>query len=260
MGPIDVMPWWVRLFWVCAYCWVAAQHTVHVALMRGQPRAWHLTHIAMSVGMIYMFAPWQGEPIAAVVWELAFLAAAGLVLLFVLASWSGGRPVNLLWFVQLLAMSAMGYMFGLMDVFAGKNVSGLTLAVAAYFVLEAAGWSRRLFAEADDRRLSWVPFQVGPGRARGVCADCLCGPVPVKLALSGTVMSLGMTYMLLAMDPRSLDFFERALKHGWQTESAVALAGCVAVGLLVLPWPPARDRVQTTESAIQLDSVVGGAG
>src|SRR5438270_11076335 len=112
MGPIDLLPWWVRLCWVLAYTWVAAEHTVHAVFMRGQARAWHLSHIAMAVGMTSMFTPWQGgEPVSAVVWELVFVAAAGLIVLFVLASWSGGRPVNLLWFVQIAAMGAMAYMY-----------------------------------------------------------------------------------------------------------------------------------------------------
>jgi hypothetical protein len=63
--------------------------------------------------------------------------------------------------------------------------------------------------------------------------------VPVRLALSGTVMSLGMTYMFLAMDPKALAFFDRALQHGRQPESWVALVGCAVVFLLVLPWPRA---------------------
>jgi hypothetical protein len=249
MGPIDLLPWWVRLIWVVAFTWIAAEHTVHVAFMKGQPRAWHLAHIAMAVGMIYMFTPWQGELISAPVWELGYVAATGLVLMFVLASWSGGRPVNLLWFLQIVALGAMAYMYGLMDVYAGKNVSAVTWVLAAYFVLEAAGWSKRTFAEADDRRLSWVPFQVGPGRAQGVCAACLCGPVPVRLALSGTVMSLGMTYMFLAMDPKSLNFFDRALQHGWQPQSTVALLGALLVALVVLPWPRAGHVLSSPGSA-----------
>ena len=67
MGPIDLLPWWVRLCWVVGFTWIAAEHTVHVMFMKGQPRAWHLTHITMAVGMVYMFTPWQGEPIGAVV-------------------------------------------------------------------------------------------------------------------------------------------------------------------------------------------------
>lgn len=252
MGPIDLLPWQVRLFWVIAYCWVAAEHTVHVLVMKGQPRAWHLTHIAMAVGMVYMFTPWQGGELGSPFpWEYGFLVVAGMIMLFVLAEWGRRRPVNLLWFVQIVAMGAMAYMYGLMDshAFAGKDVSVATLALAGYFVLEAAGWSKRLFAEADDRRLSWIPFQVGPGRAAGVCAECLCGPIAVRLALSGTVMSLGMTYMFLAMDPRALRFLDRALQHGWQTQSWVALGWCALVFLLVLPWPRARHRPQAAAVA-----------
>jgi hypothetical protein len=65
--------------------------------------------------------------------------------------------------------------------------------------------------------------------------------------------------MFLAMDPRSLDFFERALKHGWQTESRVALVGCVAVGLLVLPWPRARHRTETVPGPTAATPTVNGA-
>jgi hypothetical protein len=257
MGPIDLLPWWVRLCWVIAFCWIAAEHTVHVALMKGQPRAWHFTHIAMAAGMFYMFTPWLGgEPGGPHPWEVGFLVLGGLIVLFVLVEWVRRRPVNLLWFLQLVAMGAMAYMYALMDpdVFRGQDVSVATLALAAYYVLEAAGWSKRAFAEADDRRLSWIPFQVGPTRGGGVCANCLCGPVPVRLALSGTVMSLGMTYMFLAMDPGALNFFDRALQHGRQPESWVALAGCAVVFLLVLPWPRAGHAVPGPSTAEEISA------
>jgi hypothetical protein len=260
MGPIDLLPWWARLCWVIAFCWIAAEHTVHVLEMRGQPRAWHFTHIAMAAGMVYMFTPWSGgEPGGPHPWEIAYLALAGLILLFVLAEWARRRPVNLLWFLQVIAMAAMAYMYALMDpdAFAGKDVSVATLALAAYFVLEASGWSKRAFAEADDRRLSWVPFQLGPTRSGKVCANCLCGPVPVRLALSGTVMSLGMTHMFLAMDPKALRFFDRALQHGWHTESTVAVIGAGVVFLLVLPWPQPRHAAAAPAEAISAARVFG---
>lgn len=234
-GGADLLPWWMRLAWVVVLCWVLASHFLHVLEMRGQPRYWHMTHMLMAIGMIYMFVAWQGLPISLRAAEMVFEAAALLVLGFVLLTWSTGRPVNLLWFLQLAGVGVMAYMFALMDELADNDVEVFTLVLAGLYVLEAAAWSRRIFAEADDRRLSWIPFSIGPSRrGEGVCAECLCGPVPVDLACSGTAMALSMSYMFIAMDSGARAFLEDAL-HGSGSRSAVVLVVGIAVVTLLVP-------------------------
>ncbi len=232
----DLFSWPARAVWLILYCWVLSSHLVHVSYMRAQPRYWHVTHVAMALGMIYMFTPWRGEPTVLRDWEYAYLVIAALIALFVLYEWVGNRAVNLLWFTQLLAMLAMAFMYSLM-LSPPRWYHALTYLFVAWFVFEASGWSRRHFAEADVERTSWVPFSVHPRPAGAVCASRLCGRVPVDLSLSGTIMALGMAWMFLAMDSPAATFIGRATTAGHSNETALAGLGALVALLLVVPVP-----------------------
>jgi hypothetical protein len=242
---LDLMAWWARALWVVLYAWVVSSHLIHVSFMRRQPRAWHLTHVLMATGMMYMFAPWRGDPLPMRFWQLGFEIAAVAIAGFVLVQWARGHAVNLLWFVQLLGMAAMGFMFSL-DGHAPPGARWITYALIAFYVLEAAGWSRRTFAEADEQRISWVPFSLHPRPAGAVCASRLCGHVPVELAASGTVMGLGMVWMFTAMDPDAAAFVARATSAGHPGATATGLLGLIAILLLVTPRPTNRRAALTT--------------
>jgi hypothetical protein len=235
-GGLDLFSWPARAVWVVLYSWVLASHLVHVSYMRGQPRYWHLTHVSMALGMIYMFTPWKPAPTSDLNLERAFLVIAALVGLFVLVEWARNRAVNLLWFTQLLAMLAMAFMYSLM-VNPPRGYHTLTYAFVVWFVFEASGWSRRHFAELDEERTSWVPFSLHPRPANAVCASRLCGRVPVDLSLSGTIMALGMAWMFLAMDSPAATYIGRATTAGHSAQSGWVAAGAFAALLLVVPIP-----------------------
>jgi|GEM_PF-6107618 len=232
---MDLLSWGPRVGWLIAYVFVAAAHTNHVIFMRGQARAWHCTHVLVAAGMIYMFGPWSGDPLPANGWQKVFESVAVVIAVFVVVEWARNRAVNLLWFSQLFSMGAMAYMFALMGGTSSPLDHAITRALVAIFVLEAAGWSRRQFAEADDARLSWIPFSVHPRPARAVCASRLCGRLPVDLALSGTIMTLGMAWMFLAMDTPATDWISRSARSGYPLERGTAIAAAVVGTVLVLP-------------------------
>lgn len=236
----DLMSWQARAVWVLLYSWVLATHVVHVAYMRGQPRAWHLTHMLMAGGMIYMFVPWSGDPFPLWYWKFPFTIAAALIALFVLVQWARGHAVNLLWFLQLIALGAMAFMFALADPTPPAGARWITYGLIGFFLVESAGWSRRAFAEADEQRLSWVPFSVHPRPAGAVCASRLCGRVPVDLALSGTAMGLGMVWMFAAMDYHSATYVAHATSAGHPIASATALVGALLALVLLAPMPNNR--------------------
>lgn len=236
---LDLMSWGARALWLGLYAWVLSSHLIHVAYMRAQPRAWHLTHVLMSLGMLYMFTPWHGDPLPMRYWQATFEVAAGAIALFVVMQWARGHAVNLLWFVQLISMGAMAFMFALGG-HASPTARAITYVLIAFYLLEPAGWSRRTFAEADEQRLSWVPFSVHPRPAGAVCASRLCGRVPVDLALSGTVMGLGMAWMFAAMDPDSAAFVSRATSPGHPGTTAAALIGLIVALLVLAPLPTNR--------------------
>jgi hypothetical protein len=246
-GGVDLFVWWARVVWIFAFVWITASHTTHVAFMRGQPRAWHLTHLAMAVGMVYMFAPWTRPPIPYRTWEMAYLAIAIAITAFVAQQWVRNRAVNVLWFAQLLAMVAMAFMSALMAGAAPSGYHVITWALVAYYCVEAGEWSRRHFAEADTERRSWIPFGLHPRPGRAVCAARLCGRVPVDLAVSGTVMSLGMAYMFLAMDSPATAWIARATRTGHEVDSLTAAVAAFIILLVVAPLPllpprPAHNR------------------
>jgi hypothetical protein len=240
----DLFIWWARIAWIAAYLWIAASHTTHVWYMRGQARAWHMCHLLMAAGMVYMFTPWTTDPMPLRGWEKAYWAASIAIAAFVVAQWARNRAVNLLWFSQLMAMVAMAYMFALMRGATPPTQHLITWALAAFYVLEAAAWSRRHYAEADQRRASWIPFSLHPRPGSAVGASRLCGRIPVDLAVSGTVMSLGMAYMFLAMDTSAAAWISRATAVGHEAQSLTGAVLLFAAVLLVVPVPllPPRRR------------------
>jgi hypothetical protein len=133
-------------------------------------------------------------------------------------------------------MLAMAFMFSLM-VGPPRGYHAITYALVIFYVFEAAGWSRRHFAELDVERTSWVPFSVHPRPAGAVCASRLCGRVPVDLSLSGTVMGLGMSWMFLAMDSNATTYIGHATTVGHTSDSLLAAVAAMATLLVVLPVP-----------------------
>ena len=61
---LNLLPLWMGVAWTAAFLAVAASHLRHMAATTGQRRPWHSCHVLMAVGMAFMYAPAQIDPLA----------------------------------------------------------------------------------------------------------------------------------------------------------------------------------------------------
>lgn len=230
---MNLLPLWVQLVGTLVLCAVTATHVVHLITMppgRGQVRGWHLTHLAMSFGMLWMFAPWAEMPGEARAWQYLFGSLTMVVAGWIVSRFQHGEAVNLLWVPALIGMAAMTYMW---LQHRGEGVYAITYIFVAYYALETAAWAQGWFTERDGRRTSVLPFAIGPRGGTAASLAGRCGPdVRVSQAASGLVMG----YMFLAMDSGASEFFQKAFGTGGVTEHTVwAVSGIALVVLACLP-------------------------
>lgn len=217
------LPTWLALAWATAYAVILALHVVHAVRMPGLARWWHLSHILMAAGMIDMFLP--GDLILpAHAWMLLFAAGALAALAVAAVRTSRTHRIPALWSVVAIDLGAMVVMFEMMQ----RRWLAVSVLLATWFLLEAVGWgSGRLVAVAADElhttpeavEAAMAPERDGPAaptppahpvefpepdEREGVLATKQHHAVSTVahghvLRISLAVMSLGMTYMFLAM-------------------------------------------------------------
>ncbi len=240
-GGMNLMPLWVQVLGTLVLTVITATHVVHVLTLgpdRPQIRGWHFTHLAMNLGMVWMFAPWASMPGQARAWQYIFGALSIVVAAWMLAQFQRGVPVNLLWVPALIGMVAMTYMW---LQHRGHGVAVVTYALIAYYLLEAAAWAQGWFTERCGRRSSALPYAVGPRTGTAAELAGACGP---DVRISQTASALVMGYMFLAMDGGASEFVEQAFGTGAVTEQTVwAVSGIALVVLACVPRPfAARER------------------
>lgn len=71
------------MLWVPLLSAVCALHLIHLIQVRGPARRFHLVHLLVGLGMVYMFAPWAEMPLPAQVPIGGFVALTVLVATFV---------------------------------------------------------------------------------------------------------------------------------------------------------------------------------
>ncbi|MGQ0467182.1 MAG: DUF5134 domain-containing protein [Sporichthyaceae bacterium] len=240
---LNLLPVWGAMFWVPLLAAVCALHLVHcLSMPRGQGRRFHLVHLAMGVGMVYMFAPWPSPPVPMQWWVAAYTALGLAIACFVGLEWQRGRRVNALWILAAGECAAMAYMF---DVHRGAGeIPALSrVLVGAYLVL-AAAWTHGWLVETiANRRRSGVPYDVGPGT---VPARQLFCSGRWDVAAAEAAMCVAMAYMFLGMDSGSGEFFAKAFQSGAVTEETLWALSLAALAVLALV--PAR-RHQSTATA-----------
>jgi hypothetical protein len=209
------LPRWLEVAGTVIYLVILASHAVHALTVRGRSRAWHGVHVLMALGMLDMFWPADEMPVAAtpakIVFTLAGVGALGATVWFS----RGGRDVAWLWLIATVDLGAMVYMFQMM----ASTSAVVTIALAAWFLIEAAGWGSGLLSATAGRQSLSVAAdpEAAPGavdvEAPGTGADASAvgrSTVAVlterrhrsyasAVRLSLVVMALGMAYMLLAM-------------------------------------------------------------
>jgi Domain of unknown function (DUF5134) len=194
-GATDILPSWLAVLWTLAFIAILAIHARHIAQTSGQRRVWHSGHVAMALGMVFMYAPASLDSygIPAGFWQIAFADLALGILAWVLYEALQRRPVNVLWLTMAIDMGAMAYMWS-----PTGFQAPLTWLLVAYFALQGGLWVTDRMRSVDHRTLWGGGASITPGGAVALDAaePLVCFS---DLRFSMLAMTLGMAYMLAAM-------------------------------------------------------------
>lgn len=176
------LPDWLEVCLIVLYAGVVLVHLEHAWLLAGPGRLWHLSHIAMALGMIDMYWP-SSLPVGERAGEVVFAVAAVLGVLA--GCYAAARRASWqVWVVSVVDLSGMVYMFTMIS----HRLQPLTLVLVVWSVLEAVLWASGLgFGLLRVHR---------NGAPRGPATVTEHG---VDLRITLTVMTLGMAYMFLVM-------------------------------------------------------------
>jgi hypothetical protein len=170
----------------------------------GQRRPWHACHVLMAIGMAFMFAPAEIDPLAvpSTFWKLVF-AAAG-VIAAVWAIGGVGRVSIMIWLLSSIDLGAMVYMASGAR---RPDTAPVTWLLTAYVLGEAVMWSLDLYRRLDGMTpiVSWRLLAIESGvtlpaasiSTEAAAAGSLLGELDISASM--IVMALGMAYMLVAM-------------------------------------------------------------
>jgi hypothetical protein len=191
----NILPSWLAVIWTLVFVAIIASHARHVLESDGQRRWWHSGHVAMAIGMAFMFAPASIDyfNIPTGFWSLAFANGAIAVVLWMLVQAFAGRGTNLLWLLIAFDLGAMAYMWSP----AGFQAP-ITWLLVAYFTVQAVLWGTNRIRDFDERTIFGGAVSVTPEGAltASVAEPLICFK---DLRASMSVMTLGMAYMFAAM-------------------------------------------------------------
>jgi hypothetical protein len=191
----NILPSWLAVIWMLVFIAIVVIHVRHVLDSGGQRRVWHSGHVAMALGMAFMFAPASLDHfnIPAGFWQLAFANGALAICAWMLVQAFAGRAINVLWLVMAIDLGAMAYMWS-----PSGFQAPLTWLLVAYFVLQSFMWLTDRMRSVDHRTLWGGGVSITPG---GAVAMSTAEPLVCfrDLRVSMAAMTLGMAYMFAAM-------------------------------------------------------------
>jgi len=191
----NILPSWLAVIWTLVFVAILIIHARHVLDSSGQRRVWHSGHVAMALGMAFMFAPASLDHfnIPSGFWQLAFANGALAIVAWMLVQWFAERAVNVLWLVMAIDLGAMAYMWS-----PNGFQAPLTWLLVAYFVLQSMLWLSDRMRSIDHRTLWGGGMSITPGGAIAISAaePLVCFR---DLRVSMAAMTLGMAYMFAAM-------------------------------------------------------------
>jgi Domain of unknown function (DUF5134) len=194
-GAADVLPSWLAVLWMLVFVAILVIHIRHVAASTGQRRVWHGGHVAMGIGMIFMYAPASIDSfdIPNGFWQIAFADGALAIVAWMLTRAVERRAVNVLWVITAIDMGAMAYMWS-----PGGFQAPITWALVAYFVLQGALWVTDRMRSVDHRTLWGGDASITPEGAVAIeAAEPLVCFSDLRYPM--LAMTLGMAYMFAAM-------------------------------------------------------------
>ncbi|GAB3259537.1 DUF5134 domain-containing protein [Kineosporia babensis] len=186
------LPAWLMAVWCAVFVVLLAIHSSHILKLTGIGRFWHAGHAFMALGMINMYWPGGTMPVAAGPGKLLFAVATAAALAAVVATRLRG-DTDWLWAIMAVDFGIMIYMFEQME---GRGLSLLAVPLAAWGLLQAAGWFSGLLTEETRRHHA----PAGQGSVAAVPELRLGHRQILSLRVTLGVMALGMAYMLLAMN------------------------------------------------------------
>jgi hypothetical protein len=191
----NILPSWLAVIWTLAFIAILVIHARHVLDSDGQRRIWHSGHVAMALGMAFMFAPASLDhfDIPSGFWQLVFANGAIAILAWMLAQALAGRAINALWLVMAIDLGAMAYMWS-----PSGFQAPITWLLVAYFVWQSLMWVSDRMRGVDHRTLWGGGASVTP---EGAVAISAAEPLVCfrDLRVSMCAMTLGMAYMFAAM-------------------------------------------------------------
>jgi hypothetical protein len=194
-GTANILPSWLAVIWTLAFIAILIIHARHVLDSAGQRRTWHSGHVAMALGMAFMFAPASLDHfnVPSGFWQLAFANGAIAILAWMLAQALTGRAINVLWLVMAIDLGAMAYMWS-----PSGFQAPITWLLVAYFAGQSLLWASDRMRSVDHKTLWGGGVSVTPGGALALSAaePLVCFR---DLRVSMAAMTLGMAYMFAAM-------------------------------------------------------------
>ncbi len=201
---LNLLPAWMGAAWTVIFLVIAASHLRNMTQTTGQRRPWHACHVLIALGMAFMYAPPQIDPLTvpSAFWKLVF-AAAG-VIAAVWAIGGVGRVSMLIWLLSSIDLCAMIYMVSGPRRTDAAPVTGL---LTAYVLGEAALWALDLYRRLDGMTpvVRWGILASESGGTLsaasiggdGASSGSLIGELDISASM--IAMALGMAYMLVAM-------------------------------------------------------------
>jgi hypothetical protein len=208
------IPTWLGVAWTTVFATILIVHLWHVIVLTGRERLWHCVHVLMAAGMIVMFAPTDRMIVSNGVGAVIFAAAAAITACLLVRQRAHRHNIGKLWLAIVIDLAAMVYMFVTMS----TRLLWLTILVAGWFVVQAAGWSTgRLYAAfahgglgGPSPVLAPAPAQIPVSAATAPVAPTAAHDQPhhahqdnaahrTVIRATLTLMSVGMAYMLIAM-------------------------------------------------------------
>ncbi len=201
---LNLLPTWIGAAWTAVFILIAASHLRNMIQATGQQRPWHACHVLVAVGMAFMYAPTQIDPLAvpSEFWRLVFAAAALIAAMWAIGG--VGRVSVLIWLLSSIDLCVMLYMVSGPR---AADMAAVTWLLSAYVLGEALMWALDLYRRIDGAApvVSWQMLASesgGPVSAASIgTAATTSGTLLGELDISASMiaMALGMGYMLVAM-------------------------------------------------------------
>jgi LysM repeat protein len=174
--------------WIAALCVVLVFHCGHLIRMRGERRWYHCAHVAMLLGMLYMYAAMAFglDLLPAHVWLIIYIATSAAVGIWIWERFRRRRSIGHLWIAALVQQGAMIYMWAPGNYW----LPMVSYAFAAYFALETSAWLMRACIRP-------APGAAVAGRGGSLVMPLAHGSVRGDICMA--IMAASMGYMFVGM-------------------------------------------------------------